>query len=47
MSQKQRIYAAIDLKNFYANVECADRNLDSLTTNLVIADASRTEKRAA
>lgn len=35
---------AIDLKSFYASVECVDRKLDPLTTNLVVADASRTEK---
>ena len=35
---------AIDLKSFYASVECQERNLDPLTTNLVVADASRTEK---
>lgn len=39
-----RIYAAIDLKSFYASVECRERNLDPLTTNLVVADQSRTEK---
>ena len=39
-----RIYAAIDLKSFYASVECMERNLDPLTTNLVVADDSRTEK---
>lgn len=39
-----RVYAAIDLKSFYASVECRERNLDSLTTNLVVADDSRTEK---
>ena len=37
-------YIAIDLKSFYASVECADRGLDPLTTNLVVADARRTEK---
>jgi DNA polymerase V len=37
-------YIAIDLKSFYASVECVDRELDPLTTNLVVADASRTEK---
>ncbi len=42
--EKQRVYLAIDLKSFYASVECADRQLDPLTTNLVVADASRTEK---
>ena len=40
----QRAYLAIDLKSFYASVECVDRGLDPLTTNLVVADASRTEK---
>lgn len=37
-------YIAIDLKSFYASVECVDRGLNPLTTNLVVADASRTEK---
>lgn len=41
---QQRIYIAIDLKSFYASVECVDRHLDPLTTNLVVADSSRTEK---
>ncbi len=40
----ERIYIAIDLKSFYASVECAERHLDPLTTNLVVADESRTEK---
>lgn len=40
----QKQYAAIDLKSFYASVECIERELDPLTTNLVVADASRTEK---
>lgn len=44
MSEMQRIYAAIDLKSFYASVECADRHLDPLSTNLVVADTSRTKK---
>ena len=44
MSMKNRIYIAIDLKSFYASVECVERRLDPLTTNLVVADASRTEK---
>lgn len=39
-----RIYIAIDLKSFYASVECRERKLDPLTTNLVVADASRTQK---
>ena len=41
---KQKYYAAIDLKSFYASVECIQRGLDPLTTNLLVADASRTEK---
>ena len=40
----QRIYLAIDLKSYYASAECAARHLDPLTTNLVVADSSRTEK---
>ena len=40
----ERIYIAIDLKSFYASVECVERNLDALNTNLVVADPSRTEK---
>lgn len=44
MLQKNRVYVAIDLKSFYASVECAERGLDPLTTNLVVADAARTEK---
>ena len=39
-----RTYIAIDLKSFYASVECVERGLDPLTTNLVVADSSRTEK---
>ena len=39
-----RTYLCIDLKSFYASVECVDRGLDPLTTNLVVADLSRTEK---
>ena len=39
-----RVYLAIDLKSFYASVECAARGLDPLDTNLVVADPSRTEK---
>ncbi len=42
--QEQNIYIAIDLKSFYASVECKERGLDPLTTNLVVADESRTEK---
>ena len=44
MNMKNRTYIAIDLKSFYASVECMERGLDPLTTNLVVADASRTEK---
>ena len=40
----QKTYIAIDLKSFYASVECVERDLDPLTTNLVVADLSRTEK---
>lgn len=41
---KTKAYIAIDLKSFYASVECKERNRDPLTTNLVVADQSRTEK---
>ena len=44
MAEPQRTYIAIDLKSFYASVECVDRGLDPLTTNLVVADESRTDK---
>lgn len=44
MSEKAHTYIAIDLKSFYASVECVERQLDPLTTNLVVADTSRTEK---
>ena len=37
-------YLCIDLKSFYASVECVTRGLDPLTTNLVVADVGRTEK---
>ena len=40
----RRAYIAIDLKSFYASVECIERGLDPLTTNLVVANPSRTEK---
>ena len=40
----QKYYAAIDLKSFYASVECVEREVDPLSTHLVVADASRTEK---
>src|SRR5574344_1038778 len=39
-----KIYMCIDLKSFYASVECRERNLDPLNTNLVVADESRTDK---
>ena len=42
--ERQRTYIAIDLKSFYASVECILRELDPMTTNLVVADMSRTEK---
>lgn len=42
--EKQKYYICIDLKSFYASVECVERGLDPLTTNLVVADDSRTEK---
>jgi DNA polymerase V len=41
---KKNCFIAIDLKSFYASVECVERGLDPLTTNLVVADESRTEK---
>ena len=44
MSAGNRIYMAIDLKSFYASVECVERELDPLNTNLVVADSSKTEK---
>lgn len=44
MAEKPRNYVAIDLKSFYASVECRKRGLDPMNTNLVVADASRTEK---
>ena len=40
----ERQYIAIDLKSFYASVECVERGLDPMTTHLVVADESRTEK---
>jgi len=42
--QDNKIYVAIDLKSFYASVECKERGLDPITTNLVVADNSRTVK---
>ena len=43
-NMKERTYIAIDLKSFYASVECMERGLDPITTNLVVADAERTTK---
>ena len=40
----QKIYMCIDLKSFYASVECVERHLEPLNTNLVVADESRTDK---
>ncbi len=42
--KEQHIYVSIDLKSFYASVECQERGLNPITTNLVVADSSRTEK---
>ncbi len=44
MSDRPKSYIAIDLKSFYASVECVERGLDPLSTHLVVADAERTEK---
>lgn len=44
MQENTKVYAAIDLKSFYASVECKERGLDPITTNLVVADRERTEK---
>ena len=44
MKEKERTYIAIDLKSFYASVECVEKGLDPLNTNLVVADSSRTNK---
>ena len=41
---KERTYICCDLKSFYASVECVERGLDPMTTNLVVADKQRTEK---
>ena len=43
-NDEQRTYIAIDLKSFYASVECVERGLNAVNTNLVVADRSRTEK---
>ena len=42
--EKERVYVCIDLKSFYASVECRERHLDPMTANLVVADPERTEK---
>ena len=42
--EQNKVYIAIDLKSFYASQECVERGLDPMTTNLVVADPSRTEK---
>ena len=44
MKEKEKCYICCDLKSFYASVECIERGLDPLTTNLVVADQRRTEK---
>ena len=44
MANEERVYFVIDAKSFYASVECAERGLDPMTTRLVVADATRTEK---
>lgn len=44
MCEQERCYIAIDLKSFYASVECRERGLNPLTSNLVVADESRTQK---
>ena len=41
---KERCYICCDLKSFYTSVECVERGLDPMTTNLVVADKRRTEK---
>ena len=43
-NDSKRAYIAIDLKSFYASVECVERGLDPLDTNLLVADVGRTEK---
>lgn len=40
----ERKYICIDLKSFYASIECVERKLDPMTTNLVVADPERTDK---
>ena len=43
MATQKKQFACIDLKSYYASVECVDRGLDPLTTNLVVADQTRTD----
>ena len=43
MAQKNRVYFVIDMKSFFASVECAERGLDAMTTNLVVADIERSD----
>ena len=42
--QRERVYICIDLKSFYASVECVERGLDVMTTKLVVADPERSDK---
>ena len=42
--ETEKVYLCIDLKSFYASVECVERGLDPMTTNLVVADPERTDK---
>lgn len=44
MKNQNRTYIAIDLKSYYASVECVSRNLDPMTTNLVVADKQELKK---
>lgn len=44
MTEKQRVYFVIDMKSFFASVECAERGLDAMTTDLVVADEERTDR---
>ena len=44
MTETGKTYISIDLKSFFASVECMERGLDPMTTNLVVADSTRTEK---
>lgn len=44
IADESRVYISIDLKSFYASVECVERGLDPMTTDLVVADPTRTDK---